>query len=63
MSDLRKHGEKSTVVDVDHRDEEFTETGLCAEGECLTFLYDIITFVSHSNCFSMLWEKHVEIVI
>lgn len=63
MSDLRKHGEKSTVIDVDHRDEVFTETGLFAEGECLTFLYDIITFVSHSNCFSFLWEKLVKIVV
>ncbi len=33
MSDLRKHAEKSTVVDVDHCDEASTETGLCAEGE------------------------------
>lgn len=30
MSDFRKHEEKSTVLDVDYSDEEFTETRLCA---------------------------------
>lgn len=29
-ADLRKNEEKSTILDVDNCDEEFTETWLCA---------------------------------